>query len=238
MNASPTVTLSGTGALTVGGPISGTGALTKNGSGTLVLAGSSNYTGGTTLINGVLALNNNGALGSGTLTINGGSLDSTVPGVTLANNPQAWNSDFAFNGTQSLSMGTGGVTLGSARVVTVNANTLTVGGPVNNSGNLLTIACAGNAVFSNAISGAGGLTMAGSGLLTLSGANTESGNVNVSGGTVNVTNTGYLANGPANYTSTQVVTVNNGATLELAGWNYGALGSFAHWTLATPGCAQ
>ena len=44
------------------------------------------------------------ALGSGTLTINGGALDSTVSGVTLANNAERWNAGFAFNGTQSLNL--------------------------------------------------------------------------------------------------------------------------------------
>ena len=75
-------------------------------------------------------LNNNNALGSGTLTISGGSIDSTAGGITLANNPQNWNGDFTFNGSQGLNLGTGAVTLGGSRTVTVNANTLTVGGSI------------------------------------------------------------------------------------------------------------
>ena len=54
-------------------------------------------------------LNSNSPIGTGMLTINGGTLDSTVAGggTLAANNPQAWNSDFTFIGTQSLNMGTG-----------------------------------------------------------------------------------------------------------------------------------
>jgi fibronectin-binding autotransporter adhesin len=187
MNASPTVTVSGTGALTVGGGIAGTGALTKNGGGTLVLSGSSGYSGGTTLANGALGVNNNNALGTGALTINGGTLDSTVSGITLANNAQYWNGDFAFNGTQNLSMGTGAISLGSDRTVTVNANTLTVGG---------------------AIGGLGlSLTLAGSGTLLLGGNLAYTGSTVVNGGTVNIS-------GPASAIH-QTTVVNPTATLVL-----------------------
>jgi autotransporter-associated beta strand protein len=50
----------------------GTLALVKNGTGTLTLAGaSSNYSGGTTVNQGVLVVGANGALGSGTVNVNG-----------------------------------------------------------------------------------------------------------------------------------------------------------------------
>ena len=62
-----------------------------------------------TLNPGLLVVNNNSAIGPGTLTINGGTLDSTAGSVTLANNAQNWNGDFTFIGTQSLNMGTGAV---------------------------------------------------------------------------------------------------------------------------------
>ena len=132
LNASANVTVAGTGALTVGGPISDGGngyVLTLPGPGTLVLGGSNSYGGGTNLNGGLLVINNNSALGSGSLAVSGGSIDSTTGGITLANNPQqSWNADIAFLGTQSLNLGTGAVTLGSSRTVTVAANTLIVGG--------------------------------------------------------------------------------------------------------------
>ena len=125
------------------GTLSGAAALDKVGSGTFELSGGNAYTGGTILNNGTLVIDNNNALGSGTLTINGGTLDSIAGGVTLANNPQSWNGDFAFNGTQSLDLGTGAVTLGSSRTVTVNANTLTVDGNISGNGDRLTLAGSG-----------------------------------------------------------------------------------------------
>ncbi|UST53977.1 autotransporter outer membrane beta-barrel domain-containing protein [Comamonadaceae bacterium OTU4NAUVB1] len=71
------------------GPISGAGGIVKTGAGTLVLgrdapaATSANtYAGGTVLDAGTLAVTHAGSLGTGTLTINGGTLRG---GVTLAN---------------------------------------------------------------------------------------------------------------------------------------------------------
>jgi fibronectin-binding autotransporter adhesin len=61
-----------------GGGISGSTTLVKNGTGTLTLAGGNAYTGGTVVNAGILALgdktSNNIALGSGPITLNGGTL--------------------------------------------------------------------------------------------------------------------------------------------------------------------
>ena len=58
-------------------------------------------------------------------------IDSTAPGTVLANNPQAWNGDFTFLGSNNLDLGSGSVTLGGNRQVTVNAGTLSVGGAIS-----------------------------------------------------------------------------------------------------------
>ncbi len=198
----PTTVYVNSNVLTVGGAITGSGALTKNGGGTLVLAVSNGYSGGTILQNGTLALGSSGAIGPGTLTINGGALDnSSGSAMTLANNnAQNWSGDFTFIGTQSLNLGTGAVTLGSNRTVTVDANTLTVGGVISDGG------------------GGYGLTLAGNGQLALTAKNTFSGNVTVNGGTLNANysnNTGsptYSSLGNPQ-TAGRTVTVNNGGTL-------------------------
>ena len=156
---------------------SGTIALTKTGTGTLALAGSDTYTGGTTLSAGQLNLNSASAIGAGTLTISGGTLgNSSGAAVTLStNNAQAWNSDFAFAGPYDLNLGTGAVTMSSSRTVTVAANNLTVGGVISGSG------------YS--------LTKAGTGTLTLTGSDTYTGGTTLSAGQLNLNNAAALSTG-------------------------------------------
>jgi len=78
----------GSGTVTVNGVISESGparALTKAGSFTMVMTGNNTYAGGTILSNGILRVQgNNNALGTGGLTIYGGT--NEVSGLTLANN--------------------------------------------------------------------------------------------------------------------------------------------------------
>jgi fibronectin-binding autotransporter adhesin len=63
---------------------SGTMTLVKTGTGTLTLSGAtSTYTGGTTISGGTIAVTNSGALGTGAVTLNGGTLNTSV---NLTNN--------------------------------------------------------------------------------------------------------------------------------------------------------
>jgi len=174
------------------------GSVTKNGSGALTLTTSNSYSAGTTLNAGLLNVNNASALGSGVVTIAGGTLgNSSGVAVTLTtNNLQTWNSDVVFAGPDSLNMGNGRVTLGGSgtRTVTVPSGTLTVGGLTGTS-----------------VSGTIGLTKAGPGTLTLnptaiSGAlGSAVGDLTIADGTLNMggfdltstglTGSGTLANG-------------------------------------------
>jgi len=180
-------------------------ALVKGGSGTWVLSGANTFTGGLTLNAGTLTLQNATALGggAGTFAIAGGTLDSgTVNLVLTANNPQNWNGNFAFTGTQNLNLGTGAVAMNASRQVTVNTNTLTVGG---------------------VISGAGfGLTKAGAGTLTLNGSavNTFNGGLTVNGGT-NLLDFANLATPTDLINSSNTVTMGNG-TLRIKGKSAGS----------------
>jgi len=166
--------------LTIGGAIAnGTTAnsIIKAGAGTLTLSGANTFTGGVTLNAGTLSLGNATALGTGTLTINGGALDVTgAIANTTNNNAQNWNANFTFNGTNTLNLGTGAVTMNASRIVTVNASTLTVGGAIGDSGN------------------AYGLTKAGAGNLTLTGANTYTGTTTINAGTLSIGNNGTTGN--------------------------------------------
>jgi fibronectin-binding autotransporter adhesin len=175
--------------------ITGSASLAINGGGAVTIANSNGYTGGTTLSSGLLNLANAAALGSGAMTISGGTLDNTSGGpLTLAgNNPQTWNGDFAFAGSNPLNLGAGAVVLGANRNVTVSASTLTVGG---------------------AISG-GGLTVNGNGTLLLTGSNTYSGPTTIAGGTL------QLGDGAAGHdgsiSGTSGVTNNTTLAYNLAG---------------------
>ena len=148
----------------------GTIALTKTGTGTLALGGSDTYSGGTTLSAGQLNLNNASAIGSGPLTISGGTIGNTSgAAITLStNNAQNWNGDFTFAGSNDLNLGGGAVTMSSSRTVTVASGNLTVAGVISDG--------------SNGYS----LTKAGTGTLTLAGADTYSGPTTVSGGTLQI----------------------------------------------------
>ena len=56
------------------GELSGAGTLEKTGEGTLTLTSANSFSGGTTLTAGTLAIGNSGALGSGSVNVNGGTL--------------------------------------------------------------------------------------------------------------------------------------------------------------------
>ncbi|MDC0598319.1 autotransporter domain-containing protein [Gammaproteobacteria bacterium] len=64
-------------AVTFGDVISGTGTVTKQGAGTLTLTGANTYSGGTTISAGIVEVSADDQLGSGTLTMNGGTLRNT-----------------------------------------------------------------------------------------------------------------------------------------------------------------
>jgi fibronectin-binding autotransporter adhesin len=178
--------------------IGGSTGLAKSGSGALTLSGPNTYSGGTILSGGQLNINDGGtssansAIGTGALTINGGTLGNTGPSdVTLLPSiPQNWNGNFGFAGVgYNLNLGTGAVTPSASRQINVSANTLTVGGAIG-GGNI-------------------SLTKTGDGILTLSGANTFSGGLTLSAGQLNINNGG--ASSANSSVGTGTFTINGGA---------------------------
>jgi len=175
-------------ARTIGATIN-SGVLTLNN--TVNLGGTSanygffvNQNAGTLNVNNGGAIRNNAAIG-GTgnragLAIAGGTLDNTSgSAVTLQYNPTIGISgDFIFQGSTNLNLGTGAVTLqNSTRQITVSSNKLTIGGAIGDS------------------SFGYGLTKAGNGTLTLSGANTYTGNTALNAGTLQLGNHNVLPSG-------------------------------------------
>ncbi len=183
-----TLTLNGSNmfANSVGGAITnGAGggklAVIKDGTGLWRLQGHNTFTGGVTLNAGKLGFTNTNsggfgeAFGTGTLTINGGTLEAANPtGSITFNNAIIVNANFAvqdatspanawdktFSGTMDLG--------GTTRTITAN---LTPG------------ANPSRFIFSGVISN-GGLIKAGADSLTLGGANTYTGNTTVTAGTL------------------------------------------------------
>jgi fibronectin-binding autotransporter adhesin len=139
---------------TFGGEISGIGALVQTGTGILTLAGSNSFSGGTTITSGALAINNANALPNSTVTVNAvnGLLFNTSGGALTAFNVGA----LAGSGNISLADGS-------------HALTLNAGG----NGAATT--------YSGGLSGAGGLTKTGGGILDLCGSNTYTGITSVAG---------------------------------------------------------
>ena len=136
---------------TISANLGGTAALTMTGSGSVMLASNSTYSGGTTITSGTLQLGASNALGSGSVTIGANILDldgQTIPNVinfngtgTLENNGA---SDAAVtvnaNVTSSFTIDTTGGNITTARLVGTGATrTLTV-----NGGNTLTFNGAGH----------------------------------------------------------------------------------------------
>jgi autotransporter-associated beta strand protein len=140
---------------TFSGVVSGVGAVTVS-TGILTLTASNTYTGGSRTSGGTLQLGNSNALGTGGLTANAGALD-------LNGQP--------FVSVPSLTGSSGIVTdnsAGTANVFTVNqAVSTTFGGVIQNGPTV-----------------AMGLHLAGSGSLTLNGANTYSGPTTITAGSL------------------------------------------------------
>jgi fibronectin-binding autotransporter adhesin len=106
---------------TFGGTIIGTSAnkIVKSGTGTLTLSGNNTYARGTEITGGLLVAGHNSALGTGSVTLNGGGL-RVASGVTITNT-------LVFSGTANV-LGGGG-TIASA--VTANgANVLSPGSSI------------------------------------------------------------------------------------------------------------
>ena len=177
------------GAINISAPIvNNTGALTlvKSGYGDLTLSGANTYSGGTVINAGTVWMQSATALGTGTLTFAGGSIDGS--GINANNNPITVNSNFGYGGSGNLNLGTGAITLGTnpgtSRTIYVGSNdgnqirSLTLGGVISNGTTANSIIKTGD-----------------NGTLILSGANTYTGSTTVSGGKLIARNASALGTG-------------------------------------------
>ncbi|OYX62053.1 MAG: hypothetical protein B7Y88_14755 [Sphingomonadales bacterium 32-64-17] len=178
--------------VSMGGEITGSGGFVKTGSGTLTLAGSNSYTGGTTIAAGTLQ-GNSASFGSGNV-VNAGTLVMNQTADGTLSNAVSGAGSFVKTGSGTLTLTgansyTGGTTIATG---TLQGNSASFGsGNVVNAGTLaVNQTVDGN--FSNVVSGAGSFVKTGEGKLNLTGTSTYSGATIVSQGRLAVN--GSIAN--------------------------------------------
>jgi autotransporter-associated beta strand protein len=193
-------------------------ALTKSTSGTLTLSGANTYGGGTVLSLGTLNIGHTNALGTGSLTINGGTLANTSASAINTTNAVAINGDFTFASAQSLGL-LGSMTLGTAAGTSRTITHSSAGSNLNLDGNIADGTTANQ------------LIKDGTGALNLNGINTFSGGLVIKRGTVNIgaasgAGTGAITLGDAaggdaylglgSYTMTNAINLASGAAGNLS----------------------
>ncbi|PPC75908.1 hypothetical protein C4K68_18110, partial [Pokkaliibacter plantistimulans] len=194
--------ISNANALTLSGAITGDGDLGLYGAGTLTLSGNNSYAGSTIINDGTLSVAQDGNLGTGALTLNGGTLVLTG-GDTIDNDIEididgavvdVLNTDATLSGTIS----------GNGTLTKTNSSTtrsLTLSGDNSSFAGGITVT-KGNLVAANAAA-------LGSGTISLTGGNLQA------TGSYALTNSLYLANTSGSKTST--INVATGETLTLSG---------------------
>ncbi|MES2919981.1 MAG: autotransporter-associated beta strand repeat-containing protein [Verrucomicrobiota bacterium] len=114
-----TRTLTVNSGVTFSGAVTGSNGFTKAGTGALTITGSSTYTGTTTITAGTLQAGHNNAFGSGTITLNGGFLNTggqtLANGISVATAPTTGGIRFGANATLTGAItGASGATLNIA----------------------------------------------------------------------------------------------------------------------------
>ena len=228
-NVSPgLVTVNATTNYSFGGSfaIGGSAALVKSGTGTLTVSNVNSFTGGTTLNAGEIDLGSTTPLGTGLVTVNGGTLAAVGSTRTLANNVAIGSSFKAGGQGQNLVLN-GTVNLGGATPTITLGNYLTVGGQISNGG--LTATSAGGyreLVLTAANTYAGGTVVSGGAALRVNnatGSGTGSGSVTINSGST-LWGSGTVA-GPVTFNSGsvfigatfQVLTLTNSLTIATSG---------------------
>lgn len=220
-----TLTNNNSGTDTHGGSIAGAGNLVKAGSGTLILSASNSYTGTTTVNAGALEVQNANGLGTtaGATTVSDGaalklwnaSAMFVADDIAIAGTGVGGVDGSLYNAGGSNEV-TGTLTLSANSRIGATAGTLVVDDVVGGS-NVLFVGGAANNRISGALSGAGnsqsGTTTSlykdGAGTLTLSGANSYTGDTRIVEGSVSVVSGGALGNGSSD------VFVSSGASLDV-----------------------
>ncbi|EGH1497748.1 TPA: fibronectin-binding autotransporter adhesin ShdA [Salmonella enterica subsp. enterica serovar Kottbus] len=204
-----TGTIANNGVLQVGegelkNTLSGTGSLVKIGTGELTLNGDNDYSGGTTIDDGVLIADNADLLGtgavanSGVLKVGEGELKNTLSGTGSL--VKIGTGELTLNGDNDYS---GGTTISDGTLIADHADSLG-SGDIDNSGVLKV----GEGELKNTLSGSGLLVKTGTGELTLSGDNSYSGATTITDGTLIAANVNALGSGDIDNSGTLMLDAN------------------------------
>jgi fibronectin-binding autotransporter adhesin len=174
----------------------GNGGITKQGTGTLYLSGNSTFHGSTTISAGAVNISHDNALGAtdgGTSVASGAALELQgnihVGAEALSLSGSGVSGGGALLNVSGNNQYGGTVTVsGTTALIQADAGSLTLSGGVATGGNALTIGGAANTTISGALTGtsAGSITKVDSSTLTISSANNNSyqGNVSINSGTL------------------------------------------------------
>ncbi|NBU71343.1 MAG: hypothetical protein EBS53_07835, partial [Bacteroidetes bacterium] len=207
---------SSTGVMTVSGVIKTNDQAVAMGitiqNGTTLLSGNNSYTGRTTISSGTLRVGNTGAMGAG-------STDQSV-GTWLS------GGNLDLNG-MNLGSSTETIVMSSSASYITNSSTTTaiLGGTIfltNSTANTFAVDSGKDINLTGSITNGSAsrvLVKSGSGTLTMSGSNTNNGQINVTGGTLKIGHVAALGNG----TTTSNIAVSAGATLDLNGYTVASL---------------
>ncbi|EDS5994185.1 fibronectin-binding autotransporter adhesin ShdA [Salmonella enterica subsp. enterica] len=171
--------------------VTGEGQIVKSGSDELIVTGDNNYSGGTTIDDGVLIADNADSLGTGAVANNGvlqvgeGELKNTLSGTGSL--VKTGTGELTLSGDNTYS---GGTTITGGTLTADHADSLG-SGDIDNSGVLQV----GEGELENTLSGTGSLVKTGTGELTLSGDNTYSGGTTIAGGTLTADHADSLGSG-------------------------------------------
>ncbi|EDH6777461.1 fibronectin-binding autotransporter adhesin ShdA [Salmonella enterica subsp. enterica serovar Agona] len=201
----------------------GSGSLVKTGTGELTLNGDNDYSGGTTIDDGVLIAASVNALGSGDIDNSGvlqvgeGELKNTLFGSGSL--VKTGTGELTLSGDNTYS---GGTTISDGTLIADHADSLGTGA-VANSGVLQV----GEGELENTLPGSGSLVKTGTGELTLGGDNSYSGDTTIADGTLIAANVNALGSGNIDNSGTLMldangafelanITTHSGATTALA----------------------